>query len=132
MTQAKTRILIGCLFAAVVAWHLLSPVRNAAAQPPKVGQKWEYATLEYDEPIAEVGSRVIWTTGKKLLGGKSEKFNLECVSKLNKDLGGKEETASIGVLLDRIGTEGWELVAHTRTAGQRSVTQTWTFKRPAP
>jgi hypothetical protein len=104
---------------------------RAEAQPPKVGQKWEYASLEYEEPASEVGSRILWTSGKKVHGGRSEKFLLECVSKLNKELGGGEDSANIGQLLDRIGQNGWELVAHTKAGAQRSVTQLWTFKRPA-
>jgi len=132
MLQRNTLVLIGCLISVLAAWNLLSPVQNAHAQPPKAGPKWEYGTLEYYEPTAGIGSHVIWTTGKKIMGAKSEKFLLECVSKLNKDLGGKEETAGLGVLLDRIGEDGWELVTHTRAATQMNVTQIWTFKRQLP
>ena len=132
MRQTKTLVLIGCLFATVVAWHLLSPVMNAGAQPAKVGQKWEYATLSYEEPIGgNYGSIATWTTGKKILGARQEKeAQPHPFSKLNNDLGGKEQHASLGVLLDRIGQDGWELVSHTRTEGPRRITQTWTFKRP--
>lgn len=133
MSRARAFLLSGCLLAiAVAAGGLLWSAPGAGAETRKVTPKWEYGTLEYEEPYAEVGSRVIWTAGQKLLGGKSEKFQIECISKLNKALGGKEKTAGIGVLLNRIGQGGWELVAHTRSAGQRSVTQTWTFKRLAP
>ena len=133
MTQRKTLALIGCLFAAVVAWNLLFPVMKAGAQPVKVGQKWQYGTLAYEEPIGpDYGSITTWTTGKKILGARQEKeAQPHPFSKLNNDLGGKEQHASLGVLLDRIGQDGWELVSHTRTEGPRRITQTWTFKRPA-
>jgi hypothetical protein len=132
VTQKKTLVLICCLFAVVVAWNLLSPVRNASAQPVKVGQKWAYATLSYEDPIGpEFGSIATWITGKKILGARWKKeAQTHPFSKINKDLGGKEEHASLGVLLDRIGQDGWELVSHTSTEGPRRITQTWTFKRP--
>src|SRR5262249_22504407 len=90
MSQTKTLVRIGCLLAAVVAWNLLSPVMDAGAQPVKVGQKWEYATLAYEEPIGpDYGSIATWTTGKKILGAKWEKESQpHPFSKLNKDLGG--------------------------------------------
>jgi hypothetical protein len=132
MNQTKTLVLIGCLLAAVVAWNRLPPVTNAGAQPAKVGQKWEYATLSYEAPIGpDYGSIATWTTGKKTLGARWEKeAQPHPFSKLNKDLGGKEEHASLGVLLDRIGQDGWELASHTRAEGPRRITQTWAFKRP--
>jgi hypothetical protein len=68
---------------------------------------------------------------KKTQGARSEKFLLECVSKLYKELGGAEDSANVGQLLDRIGQNGWEMVTHSKAVGQRSSTQTWTFKRPA-
>jgi hypothetical protein len=132
MHRTKTVLLIGCVCVAVTAGGLFWPARGPGAEPPKGGQKWEYAALEYEEPADTVGSRVLWTAGQKVLGGRSEKFLLECVSKLNKELGGKEETANVGVLLNRIGQAGWELVTYARVAGQRGVTHTWAFKRPAP
>src|SRR5207249_23645 len=98
--------------------------------PPKTGLKWEYATLSYDEPITDYGSIATWTTRKKILGARWEKDQPHPFDKLNKDLGGKEEAASIGVLLDRIGQDGWELATHAvRTTPHRKI-QTWTFKRP--
>jgi hypothetical protein len=133
MTQTKALLVIGCLSAAVVvAAQHLSPAASAAKEPPWAAQKWAYATLFYDEPIGpDYGSIATWTTGKKILGARWEKDKAHPFSKLNKDLGGKEPEASIGVLLDRIGQEGWELVSHSRTEGVRRITQTWTFKLPA-
>ena len=134
MNRTKTLVVIGCLLTAALAWNLLSPEMNAGAQPARIVQKWEYATLSSDEPIGpDYGSIATWTTGKKILGARWEKeAELHPFSKLNKDLGGKEEHASLGVLLDRIGQDGWELTSHTRTEGPRKITQTWTFKRPVP
>jgi hypothetical protein len=56
------------------------------------------------------------------------------LTRINKELGGKDEEASLGILLDRIGQDGWELVSHSMTevTGDFPKTvQTWTFKRPA-
>jgi hypothetical protein len=135
MTQTRTLLMIGCFVAALVAGHFLSPRRDASAQAPRGGPKWEYATLSYDDLSTDWGSVATWTTGKKNLGAMREKEQPQHpLSKLNKDLGGKEESASLGILLDRIGQDGWELVSHThtqRTGGPRWITQTWTFKRPA-
>lgn len=131
MTRTKTLLTIGCLLAVLVTGNLLWPMMNAEAQAPKARQQWEYATLS-----SEHGDRhasATWSTGKKTLhatweAGKDQPLPL---SKLNKDLGGKEKDAHEGVLLDRIGQDGWELVCHTRTEGRPRDIQTWTFKRPA-
>jgi hypothetical protein len=135
MTRTKTLVPIGRLFAAVVAWYLLFPVMHADAQPAKIRQKWEYATLS---AVYDAQSIATWDTGKTTL--KAEYDNaaqLHPFSKLNKNLGGKEERGSLVVLLNRIGQDGWELVSHTRTQGPtgvvgQRVTETWTFKRPVP
>jgi hypothetical protein len=130
MTQMKTLALIGCLFAGVVAWNLLSPLMNACAQAFKVGQKWEYAVLFYHDD-RDFGSYATWTTGKKNLGAQRKKEEEPPpFSKLFKDLGGKEKGGSKAELLDLIGQDGWELVSYTRTEEARSRTETWTFKRP--
>jgi hypothetical protein len=132
MNRTKTFSLIGCFLAPVLVWVFLTPLMNARAQQVKLVQRWQYATLAFEEPIGpDYGSIATWTTGKKILGAKWEKESQpHPFSKLNKDLGGKEEHASMGVLLDRIGQDGWELVSHNRTEGPRRITQTWTFKRP--
>jgi hypothetical protein len=132
MSRARVlRLFAGASVAAVVALAFLQPAFRAEAQPPRAAPKWEYATLEYHEPIADVGADVSWIAGKVAKGAKSEKYLFECLTKLNKELGGQEEKADIGVLLDRIGQDGWELVTHTRADGPGGASRTWTFKRPA-
>jgi hypothetical protein len=124
--------LIGSLFASAAAGSLFCPAPWAGAEGPKLRQKWQYATLYYhgsrDEPKYD---SVKWTAGKTVLEASSEKAPLECISRLNKDLGGKEETASIAVLLDRIGQDGWEMLTHTSSHGAYDVHH-WEFKRPIP
>src|SRR5436309_1044649 len=39
---------------------------------------------------------------------------------------------NVCILLTRVGREGWELVAHTKTVERANRTFTWTFKRPVP
>ena len=141
MTLTKTLFVIGCLFAAAVAWNLLPTATHAGAEPPKGRQKWEYATLaEVSAPAfppAQASYRLAWRTGKKGLIMESQ-TRQEGISKLYKDLAGhdlgKDEKAPFGALLDRIGQDGWELVTLFRggTPGQGGDTQTWTFKRPVP
>ena len=135
MTRISVLVVIGgMLVVAVVAGTLLSS-KNVGALPPKAGQQWEYATLYFEAPIPpERGSLAIWTTGKKTMrrdGARDEKDQPDPISALNKDLGGKGESASFVALFDRFGQDGWELVSHVRAEGPKRVAQTWTFKRAA-
>ena len=142
MSQVRSPVMIVLLLAAaVVAGNLLPAGSRASADPPKDRQKWEYATLSYYCPLpgrlalsALVnGSNARWTAGKQSFEAGFEKDQPQPVlfSKLNKDLGGQEEAAGLGMLLDRIGQSGWELATHAITTGQTSTIQVWTFKRPA-
>ena len=134
MPHSKT--LIACMFSALfLTANLLSPASKAAAQPPKVTQKWEYATLSYQEAVngGAVGSSLSWRTGKKTYHAGFEDGQPLPFVKLNKELGGKEDSVSLGALLDRIGQDGWELATHAMTIapkGTAMILQTWTFKRP--
>jgi hypothetical protein len=75
-------------------------------------------------------SLVIWTTGKKTMRRDGEaKEKADPISMLNKDLGGKEASASVVQLFDRFGQDGWELVSHTQRERPKRLIQTWTFKR---
>jgi hypothetical protein len=133
MIRMIALMVIGCLLGvAVVAGNLL-PSRKVNAQPPKAKQKWEYAELYFEAPIPpERSSLAIWTTGKRTIRrDRAEKGQPEPISMLNKDLGGKEESASFVLLFDRFGQDGWELVSHTRGEGPKRIIQTWTFKRAA-
>ena len=115
---------------------------RSSAQQPKVEQrpwgsmrlqKWEYATLNYIENDA--GSVAAWINPKDRFTAKSKARHHESLTKINKDLGGKEEVGifDVCILLTRIGQDGWELVTHTRTMDaptKGTQTFTWTFKRP--
>ena len=142
MTQMRTLVMLAFLLAAVVVVGNLPHAANmASAGPPKDRQKWEYATLSYYSPkpgrlalsALVNGSNARWTAGKQSFEAGFEKDQPEPVlfSKLNKDLGGREGTAGLGMLLDRIGENGWELATHAITTGPTSTIQVWTFKRPA-
>jgi hypothetical protein len=107
---------------------------KADAQPPKGVPTWEYATLNYLENDA--GSVAAWINPKNRVTAKSKTRHHESLTKINKDLGGKEEVGifDVSILLTRIGQDGWDLVAHTRTMDAPSKgtqTFTWVFKRPA-
>ena len=133
MTRMSALVVIGCVLGVVVVGgHLLSS-RNLNAQSPKAKQKWEYAQLVFEAPIPpERRSLAFWTTGKKTMRRDGEaKEKVDPISMLNKDLGGKEETASVVHLFDRFGQDGWELVSHTQRAEPKRLIQTWTFKRAA-
>ena len=135
MTYGKT--LIACMFTAVfLTVSLHSPATKAAAQLPKVEQKWEYATLSYQELVnGAVGISLSWRTGKKTFHAGFQMDQPSPFAKLNKELGGKEDSVSLGALLDRIGQDGWELATHAMTIapnalGTPMIFQIWTFKRP--
>jgi hypothetical protein len=137
MLQSKNPML--CMFSALfsalfLTANLLSPATKAAAQRPKVTQKWEYATLSYREAVngGAVGSSLSWRTAKKTYYAGFEEGQPLPFAKLNKELGGKEDSVSLGALLDRIGQDGWELATHAMTIapkGTAMLLQTWTFKR---
>jgi hypothetical protein len=136
MTRTKTLAVIGCLVAAAVACNLLPAARHAGAQPPRARQKWEYATLFEFYTADPPCYRLVWRTGKKRVEVEA-KAVAEGISKLNKalgvaDLGGKDVQVPFGVLLDRIGQDGWELVTHSPSFPRWDNSQSWIFKRPAP
>ncbi|HKB06630.1 MAG TPA: hypothetical protein VKD90_30820 [Gemmataceae bacterium] len=112
---------------------LLAGAGPAAAQAPGGKAKWEYATLTFDEPPAgDVRAAAAWEAGKQVFGGQSARFFNEALAKIYKELGGKEEHVSLGLLLDQIGQGGWEMVSHTRVLDRGRSSRTWVFKRPAP
>jgi hypothetical protein len=130
MTKTRTVSLIVFLGVAGVTWSLHFLPGDAGAQSRGSRQKWAYATLNYDEPTGtDFGSVAAWTTGTKITGAVWEKGTPHPFLKVYADLGGKAQDASLGVLLDQIGQEGWELASHCRTAAPQRTTQTWTFKR---
>lgn len=78
----------------------------AAAQPPAGPCRWAYATLTFEEPLAWAPAVATWQAGKQVLGRRSDKYNTDALAKVYKDLGGKEEQATVGVLLDHSGQVG--------------------------
>ena len=115
-------------FLAAVAFLTSGP--RSGAQQPKGLQKWEYATLNYIEDTT--GSFAAWINPKVRFTAKSKARHHESLTKINKDLGGKEGVGifDVCILLTRIGQDGWELVTHTKTMDRGTQTFTWTFKRP--
>src|SRR5262245_21520708 len=90
------------------------------AQPPLVSTRWEYAELS-SLPKAKT-----WATpGKTVTANTWEE--------LMKKLGVKGDT-HFTALLNRFGSEGWELATHSATAVNSSgviiTNEHWTFKRP--
>ena len=106
---------------------------KADARKPQRFRRWEYATLNYIENDA--GSVAAWINQKQRITAKSKTKHHESLTKINKELGGKEEVGifDVCILLNRIGQDDWELVTHTRTIDaptKGTQTFTWTFKRP--
>ena len=122
----KSFVMMSFLAAAAI---LTSGLRSGAQQPKGL-QKWEYATLNYIENDA--GSVASWINPKDRFTAKSKARHHESLTKINKDLGGKEGVGifDVCILLTRIGQDGWELVTHTKTMDRGTQTFTWTFKRP--
>jgi hypothetical protein len=95
----------------LVAASLL-PFRGEAGGRPKGRQKWEYAELYLGNSSGQHHAQ--WQAGKKLIGSGLVKSPDEALDKIYKGLGGKDKMVSLGVLLDHIGQDGWELVARNR------------------
>jgi hypothetical protein len=121
-----------------ITWCLLCLAALSMAPSPAAAQvkaKWQYAVLSFEESASrDYGSVARWTAGSKILAVTWGRDQPHPFMSLNKQLGGPEPNATLGVLLDRIGQDGWELVSHTsvpNNAQSTSTTQTWTFKRQA-
>jgi hypothetical protein len=133
MKGIKISRVTACLLAVtLLVAGFLSSHSKASAQRPKGIPKWEYATLHYEEPLGDSNSFAAWTTSKARLTAKSKTHHHESLSKISKDLGGDKNVGidNVCILLTRVGREGWELVAHTKTVERGNRTFTWTFKRP--
>lgn len=97
----------------------------ALAQPAKVRHQWGYASLV----IGDAAGDVHWQTGnttKSSQGDVTKPDPSRGINELYRQLGGKEQNPTFGMLLDVIGQEGWEMVSYTRPSG----IQTYIFKRP--
>ena len=117
-------LLVGTLALAVLTGQSLLPTSSATAQGPKARQQWQYASLVIDD--AAVG--IHWQAGKTTLSspGDVTKPDLSrSVKDLCRQLGGKEESLTLGTLLNLIGQDSWEMVSYAHTRGA----QIWMFKR---
>ena len=112
---------------AVMTGQALLPTSSAAAPATKVRQPWEYASLI----VGNLAVDVHWETGKASLSspGDVKKPDLDrSVNEVYKQMGGKEQSPTLFVLLNLIGLDGWELVSYAHSDGA----QVWMFKRVAP
>ena len=118
-------LLVSTLALVVLTGQSLLPPSSATAQAPKARQQWQYATLIIDD--LAVG--IHWQTGKTTLcspGDATKKDLARSVRDLVRQLGSKEESTTLGMLLNLIGQDGWEMVSYAHTSGA----QVWMFKRP--
>ena len=109
---------------AVLSVQSLLRPNSAAAQVPKAPTHWEYASLVIGDAAADID----WQAGGRLLKepGDVTRPDLDrSIRALYPQLGGKDENANLGMLLNLIGRDGWEMVSYSRPAG----VQTWMFKR---
>jgi len=97
---------------------------NVDAQAPKGRQQWEYAHLVLGDTAADLN----WQNGKTTVsaGDVNKPDPTRSIEALYRQLGGKEPDPTLGVLLNLIGQEGWEMVSYSRPSG----VQAWVFKRP--
>ncbi len=109
---------------ATMTGQSLIPSTGAAGQAAKTRQVWEYASLVVGDTAVDVH----WSTGKTTLTspGDVTKPDLDrSVNEVYPKLGGKEKNATLGMLLNLIGQDGWEMVSYAHPSGA----QVWMFKR---
>jgi len=97
---------------------------GALAQGQKVRQQWEYANLV----IGDQAEQVLWQAGKTTLGTVGDATKPQSgrgLDDLFHQMGGKEANPTLGMVLNLIGQDGWEMVSYARPPG----VQTWVFKR---
>jgi hypothetical protein len=120
------------LFAWTVALIILTGLAllstsTAGAQAPRGRQQWEYASLIFGDTALDMH----WQAGKTTLSSRGDvdkPDDRRSINELYRKLGGKEEDATFGMLLNLVGQDGWEMVAYARPSG----VQTWMFKRAIP
>jgi hypothetical protein len=113
------------LAGAACAWQALAsfgPPRRVGAEPPKKAQEWEYSVLLHS-PGAKLAR---WEAPAQAAEGKT-------LHELYKKLGGRDREFRLSALLTLLGRQGWELAGQaTGIEDRRTVTESWTFKRPVP
>lgn len=118
-------LLVWTLALVVLTEQSLLPTSSATAQAPKARQQWQYATLIIDDYAVGIH----WQTGKTTLstpGDVTKKDLSRSIKELVRQLGSKEESTTLGTLLNLVGQDGWEMVSY----GHPSGAQIWMFKRP--
>jgi hypothetical protein len=118
-------LLVWTLALAVLTGQSLLSTSSATAQGPKARQQWQYASLVIDD----VAVGIHWQAGKTTLSSSGDvtKPDLSRSAKeVSRKLGGKEESTTLGMLLNLIGEDGWEMVSYAHPSGA----QVWMFKRP--
>ena len=125
MCRGKGLLICMFLIALIVSGNLLRGQTGDASRQAR--QKWHYAQLLIENSSSGEWY-VHWVAGTKSVESKGKKSRFEAVSEIYKGLGGKEQ-ATLAVLLDHIGQDGWELVSHAVRGD--SLWQLYTFKRPA-
>ena len=117
-------LLVWTLGLAVMTGQALLPTNNALAQAPKARQQWEHAWLMFEDAAMDLH----WRAGKKALDTPGSVTNPDpdrSIKEMYQQLGGKEQNPRLGMLLNLIGQDGWEMVSYTHPSG----VQTWMFKR---
>jgi len=118
-------LLLACTLALVVpAAPSFLPPGRAAAQAPNARPQWEYASLVIGDAAADVQ----WQAGGTTLTGPGDVTRPDLdrsVKELYRQLGGRSESPTLGMLLNLIGRDGWEMVSYAHTRGA----QVWMFKR---
>jgi hypothetical protein len=120
-------LLVWTLALTVMTGQALLPANRVGAQAAKVRPKWEYASLV----VTDTAAALHWRAGKTTLDGSGDVLKPDLsrgVNEVYRRLGGKDESPTLGMLLDLIGQDGWEMVSYTRPPG----VQTWMFKRALP
>ena len=117
-------LVVWTLALAVLTGQSLLPTSRAEAQPQKARQKWEYATLVFGETALDLH----WQSGKTILETPSnveKRDPTPSINELYRKLGGNELNPTLGMILNLIGQDSWEMVSFTHPPG----VQIWTFKR---
>ena len=120
--RSSLLLLVGTAALVALTGPSLHSTNYAGAQAPKARPHWEYAHLVFGDTAAEIQ----WHTGKTTLRNNATKPDANrSIDELYRQLGGTEQSPTLGVLLNLIGDEGWEMVSYARPPG----VQTWVFKR---
>jgi hypothetical protein len=117
-------LLVWTLGLAAMTGQAILPTNKALAQAPKARQKWEYASLMFEDAAMDLHRRA----GKTTLdspGSVTTPDPDRSIEELYRQMGGKEHNPTLGMLLNLIGQDGWEMVSFTHPSG----VQIWVFKR---